>query len=87
MRANRLIPRREVSGFLIKGIAMARLAKYDDFVKRVRDYLQDGVDEIMYSNIVASLYLRRIEFPTIEKNLSALDIAKSFGGASTTESR
>jgi len=66
---------------------MARLAKYDDFVKRVRDYLQDGVDEIMYSNIVASLYLRRIEFPTIEKNLSALDIAKSFGGASTTESR
>jgi len=88
MRAFRLIPRCEVkSGFLIKGIRMEGLAKYGDLIEKVRDYFQDGADEIMYSNIVASLYLRRIDFPTIEKTLSAIDIAKSLGGASTTESR
>ena len=53
----RIIPRFEIkSGNLIKGIKMEGLKRIDNFLDRIIDYQNQGADEIIIDDIVASLY-------------------------------
>ena len=68
MRNIRLIARLDVkTEHLVKGIQLEGLRKLglpNDFARR---YYAEGIDEIIYMDIVASLYERNSLLPIIEK--------------------
>ncbi len=71
----RIIPRLEIkSGHVIKGMKMEGLkiiGKPEDLSLR---FNQEGADEIMYDDIVASLYNRDLDFKNLKKVSNQIDI-------------
>ena len=77
----RIIPRLEIkSGNLIKGMKMEGLkviGKPEDFL---HSYISQGADEIMYDDIVASLYERQLDFKNIKYLSEKTDIPLIISG-------
>ena len=77
----RIIPRLEVkSGNLIKGMRMEGLRIVDNPIDRAIKYYEDGADEIIYSDIVASLYSRPYDLVTISEISRKIHIPFVVGG-------
>ena len=61
MKRARIIPRLDIKGSnLVKGIHLEGLRVLGDPEMFATKYYNDGADEIMYQDVVASLYQRRI---------------------------
>ena len=77
----RIIPRLEVkSTKLIKGIRMEGLRIVGNPIDRAIKYYEDGADEIIYSDIVASLYSRSFDLKTISEISRNIHIPFIVGG-------
>ena len=64
----RIISRLEIkNNFVVKGIRMEGLRKIDHPWKLIKKYYMDGIDEIIISDIVASLYGRNSLLDLIKK--------------------
>lgn len=82
---HRVIPRLDIKGpNLVKGIHMEGLrvlGKPEDYAKR---YYEDGADELIYVDTVASLYKRNSLLDIIEKASSEIFIPLTVGGGLRT---
>jgi imidazole glycerol-phosphate synthase subunit HisF len=77
----RIIPRLEIkSGNLIKGMRMEGLRKLGNPIEKAIKYYEDGADEIIYSDIVASLYSRPYDLKTISEIARNIHIPFVVGG-------
>ena len=77
----RIIPRFEIkSRNLIKGIKMEGLKKIDNFLEKIINYQNQGADEIIIDDIVASLYSREIDLEFISKVAELVNIPLTVGG-------
>ncbi len=78
---NRIIGRLDIKGpNLVKGIhleGLRVLGKPDDFAKL---YVDEGIDELFYQDVVASLYERNSLLDLIEKTASSVSIPLTVGG-------
>jgi imidazole glycerol-phosphate synthase subunit HisF len=81
MRNVRLIARLDVKApNLVKGIQLEGLRKLGDPNEFARRYYQQGVDEIFYADIVASLYERNSLLDIIEKTTDDVFVPITVGG-------
>ena len=81
MKNFRLIPRLEVkSGKLIKGMRMEGLRVMGDPVEVAYKYYKEGADEIIYDDIVASLYSRPFDLNLIKEISKNIHIPFTVGG-------
>ena len=67
--------------YVVKPIHFEGLRKVGIASEMVQKYYEQGADEIIYIDIVSSLYQRDIVFPEIEKTVNKLFIPFSIGGA------
>ena len=68
MLSKRIIARLDIKGRkLIKGIRMEGLRVVGDPVEKIIKYYNDGADEIIYEDIVASLYDRKYDIDFINE--------------------
>ena len=85
MKYTRIISRLDIKGpNLVKGIHMEGLrvlGKPEDFA---RYYYENGIDELMYQDVVASLYQRNSLLKIIEKTANAISIPLTVGGGIRT---
>lgn len=85
MEKLRLIARLDVKNeFLIKGVHMEGLRKIGDPIERARKYYEDGADEILFMDAVASLYDRNNLFHIIEKACEHVFVPITIGGGLRT---
>jgi len=81
MRNIRLIARLDVKApNLVKGIQMEGLRKFGDPYKFAKRYYEEGVDEILYVDIVASLYERNSLLDLIERTTQDIFVPITVGG-------
>jgi len=81
MRNVRLIARLDVKApNLVKGIQLEGLRKLGDPNEFARRYYQQGIDEIFYADIVASLYERNSLLDIIEKTTHDVFVPITVGG-------
>ena len=81
MRNIRLIARIDVKNdFVIKGIHLEGLRKIGDPNKMAVKYYKEGIDEIIFMDVVASLYGRNNLFHIIEKACNDVFIPITVGG-------
>tara|TARA_Y100001980_G_C14504768_1_gene280429 strand:+ start:340 stop:1119 length:780 start_codon:yes stop_codon:yes gene_type:complete len=81
MRNVRLIARLDVKApNLVKGIQLEGLRKLGDPNDFARRYYKQGIDEIFYADIVASLYERNSLFDIIEKTTNDIFVPITVGG-------
>lgn len=81
MRNVRLIARLDVkSPNLVKGIQLEGLRKIGDPKEFARRYYQQGIDEIFYADIVASLYRRNSLLDIIEHTTNEIFVPITVGG-------
>jgi cyclase len=81
MRNIRLISRLDVKApNLVKGIQLEGLRKMGDPNEFARKYYHQGVDEIYYEDIVASLYERNSLLDIIEKTTDEIFVPITVGG-------
>lgn len=81
MHAVRLIARLDVKGpNLVKGIQLEGLRKMGDPNKFARKYYEEGVDEIIYMDIVASLYERQNILEIVRRTTKDVFIPITVGG-------
>lgn len=81
MRTIRLIPRLDVKGpNVVKGIHMEGLRVIGKPHELARKYFEQGADEILYMDIVASLYQRPIDFDLVRSVANELFIPLTVGG-------
>ena len=77
----RIIPRLEIKNkFLIKGKKMEGLKKIGDPTRFIEKYYNDGADEILLCDIVASLYNRKLDFEFVKKVSKNIYIPLAVGG-------
>ncbi len=77
----RIISRLEVkNNYVVKGIRMEGLRKIDHPWKLIKKYYYDGADEIIISDVVASLYGRNSLLDLIKKTSQEIDIPICVGG-------
>jgi imidazole glycerol-phosphate synthase subunit HisF len=77
----RLIARLDIKGpHLIKGIQLEGLRKIGDPNVFARDYYKQGIDEIIYMDIVASLYERNCLLDIIRRTTQDVFIPITVGG-------
>ena len=85
MKYTRIISRLDIKGpNLVKGIHMEGLrvlGKPEDFA---RYYYERGIDELMYQDVVASLYQRNSLLKIIEKTANVISIPLTVGGGVRT---
>ena len=85
MKYTRLISRLDIKGpNLVKGIHMEGLrvlGKPEDFA---RYYYENGIDELIYQDVVASLYQRNSLLEIVEKTANAISIPLTVGGGVRT---
>ena len=68
MKRARIIPRLDIKGSnLVKGIHLEGLRVLGDPEKFATEYYNNGADEIMYQDVVASLYQRNSLLDQISK--------------------
>lgn len=81
MRNVRLIARLDVkSPNLVKGIQLEGLRKIGDPNEFARKYYEQGIDEIFYADIVASLYERNSLLDIIERTTDEIFVPITVGG-------
>ncbi len=81
----RLIPRLDVKmAYLIKGIQMEGWRKYGDPADRAEQYYLEGADEILYLDVVASLYERNNLHEIVKGVASKTFIPITAGGGIAT---
>jgi len=81
MRNVRLIARLDVKApNLVKGIQLEGLRKMGDPNEFARNYYDQGVDELFYADIVASLYERNSLLDIIEKTTDDIFVPITVGG-------
>ena len=81
MRNIRLIARLDVKApNLVKGIQFEGLRKLGDPNLFAKKYYNDGVDEIYYEDIVASLYERNSLVDIVEKTTEEIFVPVTVGG-------
>jgi imidazole glycerol-phosphate synthase subunit HisF len=81
MRNIRLIARLDVKApNLVKGIQLEGLRKMGDPNEFARRYYQQGIDEIFYADIVASLFERNSLLDIIEKTTNDIFVPITVGG-------
>ena len=81
MYKTRLIARLDVKNeFVIKGIHLEGLRKIGDPIKLATKYYEDGIDEIIFMDAVASLYDRNNLFHIIEEACKKVFIPITIGG-------
>ncbi len=81
MRNVRLIARLDVKApNLVKGIQMEGLRKFGDPYKFAKRYYDEGIDEILYVDIVASLYERNSLLDLIEQTTKDIFVPITVGG-------
>lgn len=81
MRSIRLIARLDVKGpNLIKGVRLEGLRKMGDPQAFARDYYRQGIDEILYMDVVASLYGRNNLTDIVERTAENVFIPITVGG-------
>jgi len=77
----RIIPRLDIKGsHVIKGIHMEGLRKVGDPAEMSIRYYKQGADELIYIDVVASLYGRNYAIEVIEKVSNDLFIPLTIGG-------
>jgi len=67
--------------FVVKPVHFEGLRKIGNSSELAKKYFEQGVDEVMYIDIVSSLYQREIIFDEIEKTANELFIPFGVGGA------
>jgi len=81
MKKIRIIPRLDVKGpNVVKGIHMEGLRKMGSPVDFARKYFEQGADELIYMDIVASLYERNIDFDLVQAVANELFVPLTVGG-------
>ena len=81
MRNIRLIARLDVKApNLVKGIQLEGLRKVGDPNQYAKKYYEDGIDEIYYEDIVASLYERNSLLDIIEQTTRDIFVPIIVGG-------
>ena len=77
----RVIARVDIkNNFVIKGINLEGLRKVGDPLQMIKEYYEDGVDEIIISDSVASLYGRNNLFSLIKEITKDTFIPITLGG-------
>lgn len=85
MKKIRIIPRLDVKGTnVVKGIHMEGLRVMGSPVDLAKKYYAQGADEIIYMDIVASLYERNIDFDLVRAVADTLFIPLTVGGGIRT---
>jgi len=85
MRNVRLIARLDVKApNLVKGIQLEGLRKLGDPNEFARKYYEQGIDELFYADIVASLYERNSLLDIIEKTTDDIFVPITVGGGLRT---
>ena len=67
--------------YVVKPVHFEGLRKIDNPYQLAKKYYEQGADEVMYIDIVSSLYQREIIFEDIEKTANELFIPFGVGGA------
>lgn len=81
MKKFRLIARLDIKApYLVKGIQLEGLRKIGDPNRFARQYYQDGIDEILYMDIVASLYKRNSLSDIVRHTTDEVFIPITVGG-------
>ncbi len=77
----RIIPRLDIKGQnLIKGVQLEGLRVVGDPEKFAQKYYEEGADELIYSDVVASLYGRNNLFDMVAKTAKRIFIPLTVGG-------
>lgn len=77
----RIIPRLDIKGQnVVKGIHLEGLRVIGDPVELAYKYYKDGADEILYLDIVASLYQRNFDFDLLKSVSANIFVPKTVGG-------
>ena len=85
MRNIRLIARLDVKApNLVKGIQLEGLRKLGDPNEFALRYYQEGIDEIYYEDIVASLYERNSLLDIVEQTTRNIFVPVTVGGGSVS---
>ena len=81
MKNIRIIPRLDIKGpNVVKGIHTEGLRVVGEPIKLAEKYYRDGADEIVYMDIVASLYQRNLDFDLLRSVASEIFIPLTVGG-------
>src|SRR3989344_4585388 len=81
MKTVRIIPRLDIKGpHVVKGIHLEGLRVIGDPSNLAYKYYRDGADEILYLDIVASLYERNFDFDLLKSVSKKIFIPKTVGG-------
>lgn len=81
MRRIRIIPRLDIKGpNVVKGVQTEGLRVVGDPVKLAKQYFLEGADELIYMDIVASLYGRNADYEIIKKVSDEIFIPLTVGG-------
>lgn len=81
MYKNRIIPRLDVKGLsVVKGVNMEGLRKVGSPVDLAKKYFLQGADELIYMDIVASLYDRSLDYDLVGRVANELYIPLTVGG-------
>ena len=79
--ASRIIPRLDIKApNLVKGIHLEGLRVMGDPAEHALRYYQDGADELLYVDIVASLYQRNSIVDLVEKTAAGIFVPLTVGG-------
>lgn len=85
MIASRIIPRLDIKGpNLVKGIHLEGLRVLGDPAEFARYYYEQGADELVYQDVVASLYERNSLHDIISKTVKQVFIPITVGGGLRT---
>lgn len=85
MKKIRIIPRLDVKGpNVVKGIHMEGLRVMGSPIELAKKYFEQGADELIYMDIVASLYERNIDFELVKAVANELFIPLTVGGGIRT---
>lgn len=81
MTRTRIIPRLDVKGDrLVKGVHFEGLRQLGDPAEFARRYYDDGADELLYMDVVASLYGRNSLLELVERTATDVFIPITVGG-------
>ncbi len=85
MKYTRLISRLDIKGpNLVKGVHMEGLRVLGKPENFAQYYYKNGIDELMYQDVVASLYQRNSLLKFVEKTASVISIPLTVGGGIRT---
>ena len=82
----RIISKIEIKNdYVVKGINLEGIRKIGDPEKIANQYYKDGIDEIIFSDVVASLYQRNHLYDFIKKFSTNIFVPMTLGGGLSDE--